>query len=244
MNNWVLQLAKREWSGTTRYWIIGWLIGSGICVLTHPFDTDQLRLVARAGYWLGTNAIALVIMFGIDRALGSRRDARFWPMALLASVIFTCLFSPILLVLNAQVFDAKPDWDVSTFMINFGIAVLVHACVWMAMAPRQKPDTRPSLNRFSKRLKHPAPVWALRAEDHYLNVITATGSQMILMRMSDAVAELSEIDGLQIHRSYWVARAGVASFTSTSVTLHTAETLPISRANAKAARAFFSDGLP
>ncbi len=38
---------------------------------------------------------------------------------------------------------------------------------------------------------------------------TALGSDMILMRMRDAVGELEGLPGLQVHRSWWVARAAV-----------------------------------
>lgn len=42
-------------------------------------------------------------------------------------------------------------------------------------------------------------------EDHYIQVYTELGSHMILMRMKDALIELQDYNGLQVHRSYWVA---------------------------------------
>jgi hypothetical protein len=44
----------------------------------------------------------------------------------------------------------------------------------------------------------------IKSEDHYLEVHTTTGSSLIKMRFSDAVAELAD-HGMQVHRSYWVA---------------------------------------
>lgn len=49
----------------------------------------------------------------------------------------------------------------------------------------------------------------LEMEDHYLRVHTAAGSDIILCRMRDAAAELASMEGLQVHRSYWVARNAV-----------------------------------
>lgn len=46
-------------------------------------------------------------------------------------------------------------------------------------------------------------------EDHYVRVHTGAGSALILMRLRDAIAQLAEIDGEQVHRSWWVARASV-----------------------------------
>lgn len=50
---------------------------------------------------------------------------------------------------------------------------------------------------------------AVQAEDHYLRVHTDLGSDLILMRLSDAVAELDGLEGAQTHRSWWVAKEAV-----------------------------------
>ncbi len=44
----------------------------------------------------------------------------------------------------------------------------------------------------------------LAAAAHYVDVITAAGSASILLRFSDAVAELGDL-GMRVHRSYWAA---------------------------------------
>ena len=46
-------------------------------------------------------------------------------------------------------------------------------------------------------------------EDHYVRAHTVLGSELILLRMRDAVGELEGIDGAQVHRSWWVARDAV-----------------------------------
>ncbi len=52
-------------------------------------------------------------------------------------------------------------------------------------------------------------VIALEMEDHYVRVHTALGSELVLMRLRDAIAELDGIEGRQVHRSWWVARGAV-----------------------------------
>jgi hypothetical protein len=52
---------------------------------------------------------------------------------------------------------------------------------------------------------------ALEMEDHYLRIHTVLGSDLILLRLRDALAELATADGLQVHRSWWVAKGAVAS---------------------------------
>ncbi len=43
----------------------------------------------------------------------------------------------------------------------------------------------------------------LKMSDHYVEVFTAAGHTVLLMRFGDAVAELEGL-GMQVHRSYWV----------------------------------------
>lgn len=44
----------------------------------------------------------------------------------------------------------------------------------------------------------------LKAELHYLKVVTTAGSALILYNLKDAISQL-RIDGIKTHRSYWVA---------------------------------------
>jgi hypothetical protein len=52
-------------------------------------------------------------------------------------------------------------------------------------------------------------VLALQGEDHYVRVHTALGSELVLMRLGDAIAELDGLAGERVHRSWWVARGAV-----------------------------------
>ncbi|MBP2295626.1 LytTR family DNA-binding domain-containing protein [Azospirillum rugosum] len=77
------------------------------------------------------------------------------------------------------------------------------------MSPQASPRSEPA---FFARLpaKLGRDLLALEMEDHYVRVHTAEGSDLILMRLRDAIAELSGLDGRQVHRSYWVAAAAVS----------------------------------
>lgn len=50
---------------------------------------------------------------------------------------------------------------------------------------------------------------ALEMEDHYVRVHTALGSALVLMRLRDAMGLLGDLEGMQVHRSWWVARVAV-----------------------------------
>ncbi len=53
---------------------------------------------------------------------------------------------------------------------------------------------------------------ALSAEDHYVRVYTPEGNDLTLYRFSDAVREMPENYGLQVHRSHWVALSAIDRF--------------------------------
>lgn len=81
---------------------------------------------------------------------------------------------------------------------------------------------------------------ALEMEDHYLRIHTAAGSDLILCRFGDAVKELQGFDGLQIHRSWWVARGAIAGIArdgqKMTVTLTNGLAAPVSRSFQKELR--------
>lgn len=55
-------------------------------------------------------------------------------------------------------------------------------------------------------------VIALEMEDHYVRVHTDQGSTLVLMRLSDAIAETAPGCGRQVHRSWWVADEAMRHF--------------------------------
>jgi hypothetical protein len=55
----------------------------------------------------------------------------------------------------------------------------------------------------------PSQVLCLQMEDHYVRVHTASGSRLVLATLSQAMAALKGADGLQVHRSWWVAGKAV-----------------------------------
>ena len=64
------------------------------------------------------------------------------------------------------------------------------------------------LARLSARSR--AKLLHLHMQDHYVEVNTAAGSELLLLRFRDALREVEDVNGLQVHRSHWVARDAVA----------------------------------
>ncbi|MDG3441013.1 LytTR family DNA-binding domain-containing protein [Nitrospirillum amazonense] len=102
-----------------------------------------------------------------------------------------------------------------------------------AVAPEPDPDVAAAfLARTCPRLCD-ARLLALEAEDHYLRIHTDRGAELVLMRLRDAIAELGEGLGMQVHRSFWVARAAVAEATvrgqAAQLRLSDGTVVPVSR---------------
>lgn len=129
---------------------------------------------------------------------------------------------------------------ISAFMT--GIGVLMDKA--LSEEPEAKPDNPSDIQaRFLMRLPpafRAAKLHAVESEDHYLRVHTDKGSELILMRLADAVRELEGSGGLQTHRSWWVAGDAVKEVKRQNGRLvlvtHGDVDVPVSRTYAKLVR--------
>ena len=77
----------------------------------------------------------------------------------------------------------------------------------------------------------------LRMRDHYVEAHTDQGSELVLMRFTDALKELDGIEGMRVHRSHWIAAEAVSRVAReggrTFVELTNGERVPVSRSYRK-----------
>ncbi|MEM6940018.1 MAG: LytTR family DNA-binding domain-containing protein [Pseudomonadota bacterium] len=78
----------------------------------------------------------------------------------------------------------------------------------------------------------------VQAQDHYVEVTTLKGSALILMRLGDAVRDLSPLGGLQVHRSWWINPAHLirteAGKNGPELIMATGQRVPVGRSFRKA----------
>lgn len=97
---------------------------------------------------------------------------------------------------------------------------------------------------FLKRLspENAGTLWALSSERHYVRVWTDAGSELLLMRLGDAMDQCRHLDGVQLHRSHWIHRPGLDRVVRRSgkleVVLASGESLPVSRSHQSEVLAF------
>ncbi len=81
---------------------------------------------------------------------------------------------------------------------------------------------------------------SLQAQDHYVDVTTTAGHELILMRLVDAERELQALPGLRVHRSWWVAQSHITAVkregNRVQLLLDTGAVVPVSRSRLSALR--------
>lgn len=105
----------------------------------------------------------------------------------------------------------------------------------------QKPSAEPPALIARLKPENRGPIQRLSAEDHYTMTVTSRGRELILIRFSDALSELGDTAGTQIHRSHWIARTAFAALVTRDgkllARLKDGTELPVSRSFASDVKA-------
>jgi DNA-binding LytR/AlgR family response regulator len=202
-------------------------IAAPVMALLGALGTDAISFWPRLLYWFVLMETGALIGLGVTTAVDiwGRLKGHPWLEGSLVSIGIALPLTLAVIGMSAVFFNMRPP-TLLGFVLMFGIVAAVSAVITAinyAVAPRPvaaavAANSAPAAAsaappRLLDRLPPPhraGPVLALAAEDHYLRVHTPAGSTLILMRLSDAIAELDGADGAQTHRSWWVARDAVA----------------------------------
>lgn len=211
-----------DWKQRGRELAIFCAIGAFLTVIRPYNATGALPLWASFLFWTGL--ITLGSLTGEATLYLIRR--RKWNLPVLVmlaivSVTTALVITGTILVLERLLFGrALPlSYLPTLFGLVWVIAAAMTGVGYMlersVLAPPPEPVATPGAGpaeTFLSRLPlkyRKANLYAVSAEDHYLRVHTSLGEELILMRLADAIRELAGADGLQVHRSWWVAKAGV-----------------------------------
>lgn len=191
------------------------------------FGTAPAPLPQRLGYWITTMVLATLVGAAIFTPvyLKGWLDRRPLVGSLILALVMAAPLTVLVWFLGPQFFPdylatdpkALPAYFPPVFLVSVIMTAINHLAADHA-ARRQVRITHAGAAgaappRFLERLPaklRGGELYAVSAEDHYLRLHTSRGSDLILMRLADAVAELDGLEGAQTHRSWWVARAAVA----------------------------------
>ncbi len=228
-------------------------VGAGVFLaLSGAFGSAGAPLTHRLAYW-----IPLMVVGGLwGHACGALVgrfidvDARPWLATAALTLVITGPLTVAVWALTGLLFEGRLRH--ADALVHFFAPVALITAVLSALnvflgretpveTHASPPGAAPArfLERLPPKLRG-ARLIAVQAEDHYLRLHTDRGSDLILMRLADALTELEGLEGAQTHRSWWVARDAVVSVARgdgrAALTLDGGAVAPVSRRYAKALR--------
>lgn len=235
---------------------IGWVRKAGvffgalaILVLVGPFDTyTDLDLWARLVFWsIILSGVGLFMHAGMMTAMTAaplRRAPQVVQIALGSAA--AAVPGAALVIFVNMVFRDTGGADIFPLVwaqvTAIGLIIgLVEYVDWRRAAPSVVEDA-PQRTRLHRRLRQGAgaEIVSLTMKDHYVEVTTEQGTEMILLRFSDAVEELDGLPGLQVHRSHWAATVAMRGLNKKGnrlwLDLSDGRSVPVSKTYADAVR--------
>lgn len=197
------------------------LAGGVVLALTGAFGMDDVPLGFRLTYWTLMMLIGGTWGHVCSRLIGRFLDfdRRPWLATGMLTVIISGPLSVMVWALTTRFFDDDRalQWERLPYFLGpvaLVTGVLSALNVFLSRTPVQThaAPAGAAPARFPARLPpklRGATIRAVQSEDHYLRVHTDRGSDLILMRLTDALVELEGLEGAQTHRSWWVAREAV-----------------------------------
>lgn len=242
---------RASWRTTARNVAIA--AGGGVFLaLIGALGMDSLPVATRLLYWvplmIGGSGVAHLITVATRRLPRARMGP--WIFGALLAFLLSL---PITLIVWAYTnlmvgsdlgFQELPQLYGSALLICIAMTAIMVLVSWPGRATHAPPAGAPAspirfMERLPAKLKG-AVIYAVSSEDHYLRLHTSKGSDLILMRLADAISELEGLEGVQTHRSWWVAREAVEGARRdgdrVTLTLKGGVDAPVSRPNIKPLR--------
>lgn len=222
--------------------VTGAVIGGIALILTvvAPFESGEtMRALPRFGYWLVMIVLTYAGGYGVSAYCRTALPNRF---SLTLRSVVTAMANgltimAIVLAANWALIDFVPSGQdaytlpLSVFVIGAVVTLILQLVAKPVTAPTVTDNLPPILSRLP--MEKRGALVAISVEDHYVRIRTDKGEEMILMRLADAIKEVGQTPGLQVHRSHWVATAAVTSAKRTGdraiLTMSHGADIPVSR---------------
>jgi hypothetical protein len=166
-----------------------------------------------ACFWLGVLLYGSLIRVVLPLRL---RAAMMWAAIVLGVVILNAPFQIWVASIGVSIWPflktLRPlDWYlqglITALPVVLGFTLLHQARLHKRQQAKEAGEAPPTA--FGLLGAPPLAVLCLQMEDHYVRVHTAGTSRLVLATLNQAMTALGNADGLQVHRSWWVARKAV-----------------------------------
>ena len=232
-----------------------------VFAITGPFATaERLPFLARLAYWFIVHAAAwsIAILFSLlaERLLAGMVKSMLARM-MIGSLVAALPISLVLALIDYGFFAEPPAFaPIASAIVNVApLCVLFCILAYLTMSESLRavdgqesmPGSHdeavrdsaagpfPSRPPLVERLQpgNRGALLRIGVSDHYTEVLTAGGRELLLLRFSDALKEVGDTPGIRLHRSHWIADSHVAGIEQHDgrlvVTTTTGEHLPVSR---------------
>ena len=230
--------------------IIASAICAGLALTLEPGDTSQMPLLAEYGLWFTHFLTFATIYLGGVWALQRLGCPAPWDLVV-SAILMAPLATAASLLLDYG-FGA-PDEELSSAMSLWAVFIsemiaVAPLALTMAVAlafvlrreTPQQPQTSTKENPPAlSDLIPSAPqslgndIIRLHALDHYVELVTTKGTALLTEQFGDCVARLSDLNGVQCHRSHWISLNHVTALKPTGSTyaciLSNGDDVPVSR---------------
>jgi hypothetical protein len=232
-------------------WVLLTTVPGLLCTMLGPLGTYNATLTERALFWMPTMALGSII--GGVLSIMTRRSPTLagnptMRMGLIAGVM-TVIMTGVVIYVSRLVFGGGATSLTPELVAYVGVITITMSVVGYLSFERDRrveqasapavPLSAPQHPALSTRLVQHLrdhPILALQAEDHYVRVHTAGGSDLVLIRLTDAAAEMAPVTGARTHRSWWVNRSAVQGISrkggSTVLVLTNGIEVPVGRSYA------------
>jgi DNA-binding LytR/AlgR family response regulator len=232
-----------------------------IFILTGPFGTSETMSFAdRLLYWtiVQTGAWAIAIAFSIiaNAVLAGSIESMLTRM-MIGSLLSSLPIGLLLALTNHAFYDRNIGFLAILRGSLTALPLCAIFCLLSYLTARQAVEAAKDMEEDEDRgIKNTAPLLErlspqkrgellrLSVQDHYTEIVTTRGRQLVLLRFADALREIGDTQGLQVHRSHWVADAGVVSLLRKTgrlyVVMHDGAEIPVSRSYSAAVQARFA----
>lgn len=226
--------------GTVRMWAVfavGFLIlSTGHPVTLPQFDSFWLRL---SFWWL---ALALYLLISPIYAL---LTDGLWCKLFKGPIPLICLSTPLLLlatygagaILTVLFVPDMQPFSVMTWQMNLRNIFVAHifetlSLVWLLAAMRARRNGDAPQKRsvtLAGRKVALCDILRVKAAEHYLEIYSPTGVLTLRERMATFLDQVKADDGIQTHRSHWVAAHHATALLGTDLRLTDGEKVPVAR---------------
>ena len=236
LNRPLSRLMPKKSPRNLRLWVLFSLL---VAVMQFSDPLGDVSVGLAVAFWLGRLGgvgLSLVLAeFLLTRYCGTRWNSPPWLKPAIIMIVVAAIPMTAVEVLLETWIPQLPEFDDSAFremspwlaalgeyLTVLSIVLPANVLLWVLIDRREASGTGLQNSPDRPAMVNPAflarangigvqDIVALGAEEHYVRVWTRDRSELLYGRFSDAVSEMPESAGIQVHRSWWVAEGAVTN---------------------------------